>query len=334
MILYEDKEILVCHKPAGIPVQSASVREKDMVSILKNHLADKDAPGYTHKESSDCVSNPYGIPRRQMGGDGVSGLYVVHRLDQPVEGVLVFAKTKRAAADLSRQITDGSMKKTYWAVVEISPDVETIPNAEFSDAELPDVELSDMKTLHAKTLYAKSEEQADQHGQQEPGEWHTLVDYLVKNGRNNTSYVSDRRDKAAKRAELQYRILKEWTGENVSKLQENRVSGVSKTSDDLAVSGESETSDYPAKKTLALAEINLKTGRHHQIRVQMAHAGMPLVGDRKYNPQCDRQSNGQTTLALCAVSLTFRHPTTKKIETFTVRPSAEIFNSFFEKTTI
>ncbi|MCD7882342.1 MAG: RluA family pseudouridine synthase [Lachnospiraceae bacterium] len=281
MIIYEDKEILVCHKPAGIPVQSASVREKDMVSILKNHMSEKSLAAksdlaHSHKESSGCVGNAYGIPYRQTGTNGVLDLYVVHRLDQPVEGVLVFAKTRRAAADLSRQITDGSMKKTYWAVVETSPDVK----------------LSVVKTLHAK-----SEERADQNGQQGSGEWHTLVDYLAKDGRNNTSYVSDQRDKAAKRAELQYRILRQWTS---------------------------------AQKTLALVEINLKTGRHHQIRVQMAHAGMPLYGDRKYNPQCERQSNVQTTLALCAVSLTFRHPATKKMETFTVQPSAEIFNPFLK----
>ncbi|MCC8045135.1 MAG: RNA pseudouridine synthase [Clostridiales bacterium] len=301
MILYEDREILVCHKLAGIPVQSASVREKDMVSILKNHLAEgsftaRSDSAHSHKESSGCAGNPYGIPRRQTGIDSALSLYVVHRLDQPVEGVLVFAKTKRAAADLSRQITDGSMKKTYWAVVETSPDVE-FPDVKSPNVEFPDVELSDVKTLHEKTLHAKSEERADQNAQQEPGEWHTLVDYLVKDGRNNTSYVSDQKDKAAKRAELQYRILRQWTS---------------------------------AQKTLALVEINLKTGRHHQIRVQMAHAGMPLYGDRKYNPQCDRQSS----LALCAVSLTFRHPATKKMETFTVQPSAEVFNPFFEKTII
>lgn len=296
MILYEDKEILVCHKPAGIPVQSTSVREKDIVSILKNHLAEssftaKSDSAHSHKESSGCVGNAYGIPYRQTGTNGVLDLYVVHRLDQPVEGVLVFAKTKRAAADLSRQITDGSMKKTYWAVVETSPDVEFL-NVKFPDVESSYVKTLHEKTLHEKTLHAKSEERADQNGQQGLGEWHTLVDYLAKDGRNNTSYVSDQRDKAAKRAELQYRILKQWTSE---------------------------------QKALALVEINLKTGRHHQIRVQMAHAGMPLVGDRKYNPQCERQSNVQTTLALCAVSLTFRHPATKKMETFTVQPNVEIF---------
>lgn len=315
LILYEDRDLIVCHKPAGIPVQSASVREKDMVSILKNHLSEssfttKSDFAHSHQEFSDYVGNPYGILRRQTGVDGTPCLYVVHRLDQPVEGVLVFAKTKRAAADLSRQITDGSMKKTYWAVVE------TLPNVE--NAESPDVESPDVKTLHAK-----SEERADQNGQQGSGEWHTLIDYLVKDGRNNTSRISEQKDKSAKRAELQYRILKEWTVENSSELQENRAESVSKISD--ASAQKTSARKTSAQKILALVEIILKTGRHHQIRAQMAHAGMPLVGDRKYNPQCNRQNNRQTSLALCAVSLTFRHPATKKMETFTIRPSAEIF---------
>ena len=79
-ILYEDPHILVCHKPAGIPVQSANARVKDMVSILKLYL----------QEQSGQPGEPY--------------LGVVHRLDQPVQGVILFAKTKQAAANLSEQV--------------------------------------------------------------------------------------------------------------------------------------------------------------------------------------------------------------------------------------
>jgi 23S rRNA pseudouridine1911/1915/1917 synthase len=88
-ILYEDGQLLVCRKPAGVPVQSGKVGQKDMVSILRNYRNGKE-------------------------GDTYIGL--VHRLDQPVQGVMVFAKTKMAAAELSRQITDGRMKKQYLAV--------------------------------------------------------------------------------------------------------------------------------------------------------------------------------------------------------------------------
>ena len=92
-ILYEDKDILVCHKPAGIAVQNARVGSMDMESLLKNYIAQK-VPG----------KMPY--------------LGIIHRLDQPVEGVLVFALNPKAAADLSRQMTAGKIKKTYLAVTE------------------------------------------------------------------------------------------------------------------------------------------------------------------------------------------------------------------------
>ena len=92
-ILYEDSQILVCHKPAGLAVQNARVGSMDMESLLKNYIAQK-VPG----------KMPY--------------LGIIHRLDQPVEGVLVFALNPKAAADLSRQMTAGKIKKTYLAVTE------------------------------------------------------------------------------------------------------------------------------------------------------------------------------------------------------------------------
>lgn len=95
-ILYEDKEILVCRKPSGMPVQAARIGTMDMESALKNYLAQK-TPGKI----------PY--------------LAVVHRLDQPVEGVLVFAKTQGAAGNLSKQIMAGGAGKYYLAVTEGVP---------------------------------------------------------------------------------------------------------------------------------------------------------------------------------------------------------------------
>ena len=104
MILYEDKEILVCRKAAGIAVQSARLGEKDLVSILNNHLAE---------QAKLCGTSGNGAKKKAAGGTAFEPIRVVHRLDQPVEGVLVFAKTKKAAAGLSKQVTDGTMKKTY-----------------------------------------------------------------------------------------------------------------------------------------------------------------------------------------------------------------------------
>lgn len=85
MLLYEDEEIIVYHKPAGLAVQSAVIGQLDLVSKLNNYL-------------------------------GADMIHVVHRLDQPVEGIVVFAKTKQAAAELGKQVTDGRMKKIYHAV--------------------------------------------------------------------------------------------------------------------------------------------------------------------------------------------------------------------------
>ena len=93
-IIYEDKNIIVCHKPAGVPTQSSRIGTKDMVSILKNHLIKNTAKKNASRE-------PY--------------LAVIHRLDQPVEGLLVFAKTPAAAKELSRQLTTSGFGKYYRA---------------------------------------------------------------------------------------------------------------------------------------------------------------------------------------------------------------------------
>ena len=97
-IIHEDEAVIVIHKEPGEPVQSAGIGTKDCVSMLKNHLA---------KAGSPQKGEPY--------------LGVIHRLDQPVEGLLVFAKTEKAAAKLSAQINDRSMSKKYHAVVEGIP---------------------------------------------------------------------------------------------------------------------------------------------------------------------------------------------------------------------
>ena len=216
-ILYEDKEILVCRKTAGMPVQAAKIGTMDMESALKNYLAQK-TPGKI----------PY--------------LGVVHRLDQPVEGILVFAKTSEAAGNLSKQMMAGGAGKYYLAVTEGK---------------------------------AKSSEG-------------TLTDYLKKNGKANMSQVVSANTPGAKKAILHYKVL-----------------------DQQEINGKSRT----------LLKIRLETGRHHQIRVQMAYAGMPLVGDRKYNP-CQ---NGREPLALCSAKLGFWHPVTKKQMKFQVKPVGSAF---------
>lgn len=142
MIIFEDKDILVCHKAAGIAVQNARIGAADMESSLKNYLALK---------NTETV--PY--------------LGVVHRLDQPVEGVLVFAKNKKAAAGLTRQITTGNIVKEYLAVT-------------------------------------------DRMSEKRQGR---LEDYLIKNGRTNTSEVVTSKTSGAKKAVLDYEVIHQISDE-------------------------------------------------------------------------------------------------------------------------
>lgn len=122
-ILYEDQDIIVCHKPAGIAVQTAGVSQQDMVSELKNYLA------------AQGQKNPY--------------IGVVHRLDQPVSGVLVFAKNQAAAASLSAQVQDNRMKKIYRAYVYGTFEESA------KEAVLENVLLKDAKTNMSRVVNAK-----------------------------------------------------------------------------------------------------------------------------------------------------------------------------------
>lgn len=211
-ILFEDDHVLVVKKDAGIPVQAGKLRMMDLQGLIKNEL----------------------YRRNRKGGEPYLGL--IHRLDQPVEGVMVFAKTPFAAGALSEQVTDGRMKKHYLAL-----------------------------------LCGKPSEDSGK-----------LVDYLVKDGRTNTSSVVKSQEKDAKRAELNYQVLKR-------------------------------------NEETTLVEVELITGRHHQIRVQMANAGWPLYGDTKYNPQFQEIMKHVQT-ALCAYKLSFVHPKTKKVMEFCIEP--------------
>ena len=99
-ILYEDDQILVCHKPAGVPVQTKKIGTQDMESILKNYL-------FIHSSHHAGHKSPY--------------LAVIHRLDQPVSGILVFARTPAAAKNLNQQLQNDQFEKYYQAVVCVDP---------------------------------------------------------------------------------------------------------------------------------------------------------------------------------------------------------------------
>lgn len=223
-IIYEDKELLVVRKPAGLATQTARVGQADVVSELKNYLR-----------------NPY--------------LGVVHRLDQPVEGLLVFAKTKKAAAALSGQLGEGTLNKEYYAVICGKPAKEC-------------------------------------------GE---LVDYLYKDTqKTGLAVVIEEqelpRHPDAKKAVLQYRLLQ-----------------------------------YAPEADLSLMEIHIDTGRFHQIRAQMSHGGMPLVGDAKYADAAARKRGeelGIRNVALCAYRLDFQHPVKKGQMHFQIKPEGKAFTYF------
>ncbi len=219
-IIYEDKDVLVCKKPAGLPVQTARIASPDMVSELKNYLP---AGAY---------------------------LAVVHRLDQPVEGLLAFAKSPKAAKELGRQLSGAGFMKIYYAVAFNQPLVEE----------------------------------------------GMLEDYMIKEGSRAKVVTAD--VPGAKKAVLHYRLLAARSGK-------------------------------------VLYEIRLETGRFHQIRAQMAHAGMPLLGDRKYADEAIKiysEKHGIRNVALCAGELEFRHPATGRQLSFAVKPAGKVFQDFFDNT--
>ena len=213
-IIYEDNHLLVVEKPVNIPVQEDISKDIDMITILKN----------------------YRIKKENKKNDAYIGL--VHRLDRPVGGIMVFAKTSKAASRLSEEIRNNTFHKTYLAVVEGS---------------LP------------------------QKGK--------LEDYLIKDKNTNTSTITTK--EKGKYSALTYQVRGE-------------------------------------KDNLSLIEINLITGRSHQIRVQFSTRNHPLVGDSKYG-----NNKNNINIALFAKSITFTHPTTKEKLTFTLnKPNRYPFNIF------
>lgn len=212
-VIYEDNHIIVVEKPANIPSQGDKTGDLDMLTIIKAYL----------KEKYNKPGNVY--------------LGLVHRLDRPVGGVMVFAKTSKAAARLSEQVREKVFKKKYLVIV----------NGKFKEKK------------------------------------GTLKDYLLKNERLNKSRVVEEGTKNSKYAELDYEVLK-----------------------------------YDKEQNLSLLKINLHTGRHHQIRVQLSSRDHSIYGDAKYN---GRGSARQ--LYLWAYELTIQNVISKEEMTFTSIPERE-----------
>lgn len=205
-ILYEDNHLLVAVKPQNMPTQADSSRDVDFLSVLKQYIKEK----------------------YQKPGEVYLGL--VHRLDRPAGGVMVFARTSKAAARLGAQLKDGSFQKKYYAVI-----TSALPSSG------------------------------------------TLEDYLLKDCKTNISYVMPPDTPGGKHALLDYQVIGHVNG-------------------------------------LFLLDISLHTGRSHQIRVQMQHAGAPLLGDIKYGGAPAEK------LSLWSHSLSILHPTKKERLTFPCPP--------------
>lgn len=268
-IKYEDSEMILVVKPAGVATESRSIREKDMLSMVKSYRVERGEPNYVG---------------------------MLHRLDQPVGGLLLFAKTKEAAAKLSKQIQDGTAEKYYQAL-----------------------------------LCGRIEEEGE------------LTDYLLRDGKTNVSRVVEKGTPRAKKASLTFRRLKVFSQEAEGAFGTDCQSEVGSVFEKNSQSkASSMLGKNAAENQISLVEIRLATGRHHQIRVQMAHHGFPLLGDKKYGVLVQHEAHTDTnrTLechtdlpqyrdfngkklqgpALFAWRLEFRHPKTGKWMDFTEEP--------------
>lgn len=221
-ILHEDDSIIVCVKPYGVPSQSDKTNSEDMISMLKLRI-------YERENRSE---EPY--------------LAAIHRLDRPVSGIMVFAKTKEAAANLSKQSEDGDMIKYYQAILT---------------GELPNEE-------------------------------GILKDYLLHDKKNNITTIVSKDTPGAKYAELEYEVL-----------------DVMETDQGI----------------LSYVLIILVTGRHHQIRVQMAARKAGIWGDTKYNPKFQKVKKEYKQIGLHASRLEFVHPVTGEQMVFKDEPTGKAF---------
>lgn len=218
-VLYEDNHIIVIYKESGEIVQGDKTGDKPLSETIKAWIKEK-----------------YAKPGNVFLG-------VVHRLDRPVSGLVVFAKTSKALSRLNDMFRKGEVKKTYWAMVQTPP--------------------------------------AEPEG--------TLTNWLVRNEKQNKSYAYDHEVPNAKKAILKYKTV-------------------------------GQTEHY------TLLEVNLLTGRHHQIRCQLSAIGCPIKGDLKYGA---RRSNPDGSISLLSRTVEFIHPVSKEnISVVSPLPTEKVWDNF------
>ena len=201
-VVYEDNHIIVVNKTSSEIVQGDKTGDIPLSETVKQYLKEK-----------------YQKPGNVFVG-------VTHRLDRPVSGLVVFAKTSKALSRLNEMFKNSEVKKTYWAIVKECP-----------------------RELEGE-----------------------LVHYLVRNEKQNKSYAYDKEVPDSKKAILHYRLIARSQNYN-------------------------------------LLEVDLKTGRHHQIRCQLAKMGCPIKGDLKYG---FARSNPDGSICLHARRISFIHPVSKE----------------------
>lgn len=201
-VVYEDNHIIIVYKQSGEIVQGDKTGDKPLSDTVKQWI------------------------KARYNKPGNVFLGVVHRLDRPVAGLVMFGKTSKATSRLNAMFREGQVHKTYWAIVSGTP---------------------------------KADEA-------------TLDNWLVRNEKQNKSYAYDHEMPNSKHALLRYKVI-------------------------------ARSDNY------TLLAVDLLTGRHHQIRCQLAHAGMPIKGDLKYGA---RRSNPDGSISLLSHRMSFVHPVSKK----------------------
>lgn len=201
-VLYEDNHVIIVYKESGEIVQGDKTGDRPLSETVKDYIKEK-----------------YNKPGNVFLG-------VTHRLDRPVAGIVIFARTSKALSRLNDMFRNGDIHKTYWAIVHDKP-------------------------------------------QQPEG---TLTNWLTRNEKQNKSYAYDHEVPNSKHALLRYKVI-------------------------------ARSDNY------TLLAVDLLTGRHHQIRCQLAHAGMPIKGDLKYGA---RRSNPDGSISLLSHRMSFVHPVSKK----------------------
>ncbi len=218
-VLFEDNHLIAVNKLAGEPVQEDITKDMPLEERVKNYI----------KEKYNKSGNVF--------------LGIVHRIDRPVSGVVLFAKTSKALVRMNELIKNRSIQKTYWAIVG------NTPNPEFGK----------------------------------------LAHYLVRNHKQNKTYVAEKGKKDAKEAILNYQTISKSERYN-------------------------------------LVEINLITGRHHQIRVQLSTLNCPIVGDLKYG---FKRSNDDGSICLHSRKMEFIHPVnSEKVQIIADLPNQKYWNLF------